>query len=97
MAKVTLKSRKDGKASLTLGAHGDHIIRVVNPRAEPYAPSSQRTRAWHVVSLMNGLTVTQAHTILELIEPNIQGQKGRPLGWVVDAIDRGHVEIHDAL
>jgi hypothetical protein len=95
MAKVSLKSRRDGKASLTLGKHGGHRIRVVNPKAEPYAPSSQRTRAWHVVSLMDGLTVAQAHSILELLEPNIQGKVGRPLGWVVDAIDRKHVEIHD--
>jgi hypothetical protein len=95
MPKVSLISRKDGKASLTLGKHGAHLIRVVNPKAEPYAPTSQRTRAWHVVSLMNGLTVSQAHDILELLEPNIQGKVGRPLGWVVDAIDRGHVEIHD--
>ncbi len=43
---------------------------------------------------MNSITVAQAHQILELLQPNIQGRVGRPLGWVVDAIDRGHVELH---
>ncbi len=95
MPKVALSSRKDGKTSLTLGEHGGHRIHVVSPYAEPYDPISHKARAWHVVSLMNGLTVAQAHDILKLLEPNIQGKVGRPLGWVVDAIDRGHVEIHD--
>jgi hypothetical protein len=38
---------------------------------------------------MHGLTVRDAHEILVKLEPNIQGKVGRPLGWVVDAIDRG--------
>lgn len=38
--------------------------------------------------------MAQAHHVLELLEPNIQGKVGRPLGWVADAIDRDLVEIH---
>lgn len=95
MAKVRLPIRRDGKASLTVSAHGAFRIRVTQPRAEPYAHGSQRARAWNVVSLMDGLTVLEAHQILEKLEPNIQGKVGRPLGWVVDAIDRDLIEIHD--
>lgn len=93
MSRAKLAVRRDGKASLTLGKHGDHIIRVTNPGAEPYSFNTQRCRAWHVVSLMNGITVAEAHGILRLLEPNIQGKVGRPLGWVVDAIDLGNVEV----
>ena len=96
MTKVILKHRKDGKASLALGEHGGLRIRVLNQAAEPYAAGSQRARVWNVVSLMNGITVAQAHQILELLEPNIQGRIGRPLGWVVDAIDRGYVEVYES-
>ena len=91
---VTLADTPAGKASLSLQQHGDLIVRVKNRWAEPYQPKTQRALAWQVVSLMDGLTVSQAHHILELLEPNIQGKVGRPLGWVVDAIDRGLVEIH---
>jgi hypothetical protein len=94
--KVSLSSRDDGKASLTLTAHSKFVIRVVEPGAAPYQAGSNRARAWGVVSLMDGLTVEQAHQILELLEPNIQGKVGRPLGWVVDAIDRNLVEVHDS-
>jgi hypothetical protein len=91
---VTLTDAPAGKTSLSLQKHGNLIIRVINREAEPYRPKTQRALAWQVVSLMDGLTVSQAHHILELLEPNIQGKVGRPLGWVVDAIDRGLVEIH---
>lgn len=89
-----LASIPAGKNSLSLHKHGDQIVRVINKEVEPYRPKTQRARAWQVVSLMDGLTVSQAHHILELLEPNIQGKVGRPLGWIVDAIDRGLVEIH---
>ena len=95
MSKVTLSQRKDGKPSLSRSMHRDHLVIVTKPKVEPYKSGSLSARAWQVVSLMNGVTVTDAHFILELLEPNIQGKVGRPLGWVVDAIQLGHVEIHE--
>lgn len=93
MSPVVLSKRRDGKSSLRLNEHGSCRIRVRNPHAEPYDPTTQRARAWHVVSLMNGLTVSEAHEMLRRLEPNIQGKVGRPLGWLVDAIDLGNVSI----
>lgn len=81
------------KTSLNRKIHGHYIIRVINPDAFPYRLESNRDKAWRVVRLMNGLTVETAHKILESLEPNIQGEKKRPLGWIVDAIDRGVIEI----
>jgi hypothetical protein len=94
--KASLSSRNDGKTSITLSEHARFVIRVTDPNAMPYQASSNRARAWGVVSLMDGITIEQAHQILELLEPNIQGQVGRPLGWVVDAIDRSLIELHDS-
>ena len=54
---------------------------------------SKRACAWQVVSLMDGLTVEQGHEILKLLEPNIQGKEGRPIGWIAIAIDYGLAEI----
>lgn len=93
MERVELNSRADGKGSLTLSKHRNHVIRIRNPHAMPYKSGSQRARAWQVVSLMDGLTVEDGHQILRLLEPNIQGKLGRPLGWVVDAVDAGYAEI----
>lgn len=95
MQKASLGTRKDGKTRLTVAEYGDHKIRVVNTRAAPYRDESHRARAWQVISLMNGITVAQAHAILKLLEPNIQGYVGRPIGWLVDAIDRGLVEVFE--
>ena len=94
MAKAQLKLRRDGKVSLTRAEHGKLIIRLKRPGDANYRPGSQRERAWQVVSLMDGLTVNQGCEILELLEPNIQGKVGRPIGWIVDAVDRGLAEIH---
>jgi hypothetical protein len=92
--KVSLTVRKDGKVSLTLKDHAKYVIHVLNANAAPYQVGSQRARAWGVVSLMHGLTVEQAHNILELLEPNIQGKVARPLGWLADACDLNLVEVH---
>lgn len=94
MAKIRFKTRKDGKVSITLADHANCIIRITQPTATPYKAGSQRERAWQVVSLMDGLTVEQGCQILALLEPNIQGKVGRPIGWIVDAVDRGLAEIH---
>lgn len=94
--KVSLSMRKDGKVTLTLKDHAKHVIHVLDADAAPYQVGSQRARAWGVVSLMHGLTVEQAHNILELLEPNIQGKVGRPLGWLADACDINLVEVHDS-
>jgi hypothetical protein len=93
MTQVNLNKRRDGKTSIKLTEHGDCLVRIRNPDAEPYDPTTQRARAWHVVSLMDGLTVKEAHDILRRLEPNIQGKVGRPLGWLVDAIDLGNVYL----
>ena len=95
MAKVTLKKRKDGKSSVTLKNNGCHIIRVTNPDC-PFQEGSQRALAWQVISLMDGLTVGKGTEILKALEPNIQRSNGRPLGWIVDAIDKRNVEIHQS-
>ncbi|WCM53515.1 hypothetical protein OH720_11050 [Pseudomonas sp. WJP1] len=91
--KISLAVRKDGKVSLTLKDHAKCVIHVLVANAAPYQAGSQRARAWGVVSLMHGLTVEQAHNILELLEPNIQGKIGRPLGWLADACDLNLVQI----
>ena len=83
--------KSSGKISLSLKKNGAHIIRVKNPKAEPYRANSKRARAWGVVSLMDGLTIADAHEILKKLEPNIQGKIGRPLGWVADAINNGNI------
>jgi len=79
--------------SLDRSIHGQHIIRVLKPDVFPYRLESNRDKAWRVVRLMDGLTVETAYKILEALEPNIQGQVKRPLGWVADAIDRNFAEI----
>ena len=95
--KVELSVRNDGKVSLTLDKHMDCVLRVLDPHAAPYPHGTQRARAWAVVSLMDGLSVQQADSILKILEPNIQGQAGRSLGWIVDAVDLGLVEIHKSV
>ena len=88
-----LTKRGDGKVSITLAKHSSCIIRIVDRDAAPYQPRTARSRAWGVVSLLDGLSVKQAHEILGVLELNIQGQKGRPLGWVVDAVDGGYASL----
>ena len=73
--------------------HGNHLVHITDFSAEPYRLGSQRDKAWRVISLMQNLTVEQAHFILELLEPAIQGKVGRPLGWLSDAVERGLVEV----
>lgn len=92
--KKQLPVRADGKVSLTLAANGSDIIRIPDPGGQPYREGSQRELAWCVIRLMDGLTVAHAHQILEALEPNIQGRVGRPIGWLCDAVDLGHAEIH---
>ena len=42
---------------------------------------------------MDGWTVRDAHFELRRLEPRIQGRVGRPLGWLVNAIDNGNVAL----
>lgn len=91
MAAVTLALRKDGKPSVTLRAHGDHHLRVVNPGSSPHEPG----RAWSALAKLDGLTIAEVHAELRRQEPAIQGRVGRPLGWVVDAIMLGNVKVVD--
>ena len=69
--KVDIPLRKDGKASLRLDQHKDHLIKIIS-ESSPFRKGSKRDRAWCVISLFDGLTVGQAHDILRQIEPNIQ-------------------------
>jgi len=94
MSKVTLKTRLDGKVSLTLATNGHDIIRIPDPSITPYSVGSQRARAWQIVSLMDGLTVQQGNDILGKLEFNIQRANGRPLGWIADSVSNGYAEIH---
>ena len=83
-----------GGAKLSLKNDASSTILVKDPLAEPYRPGSQRARIWQVISLMNGITVEEAHRILAILEPNVQGgRKGRPLGWVADAMALGLVKL----
>jgi len=93
MAKVRLTERGDGRSSVTLTGHGDCIIHVLNPAAAPHRVGSHRAKAWEAVSRMDGWTVREAHDELRRLEPKIQGRVGRPLGWLVRAIDSGNVEL----
>ena len=97
MSKIKLKKTRTGKPSISIKQHKDYLLRIVTPIAQPYRLGSQRAMAWQVISLMDGLTILDAHNILEKLEPNIQGKVGRPLGWIVDAVERGFVEVHKPL
>ena len=94
MSKLNLKTRRDGKVSLTLSANGHDVIRIPDANIPAYSPRSKRARAWQVVSLMDGLTVQQGNDILGMLEYSIQRANGRPLGWIADAVSDGHAEIH---
>lgn len=85
--------QKSSKTSVTLKDHGAYIIEIIDPNVLPYCPGSKRARAWQVISLMQGVTICDAHYILKKLEPNVQGKVGRPLGWVADAIDSGHAKL----
>lgn len=93
--KKELDVRRDGKVSLTLASNGHDVIRIRDPELTPYAPGSQRARAWQVVSLMDGLTVREGNDILAKLEHSIQRANGRPLGWIADAVSAGYAEIHE--
>lgn len=93
MAEAALKKLRNGKVSVTLSANGHDVIRIPDQNISPYRPNSDRERAWNVVRLMDGLTVNQAHEILTNLEPGIQGRVGRPIGWVVDAVNYGYAAI----
>lgn len=95
MAKVQLTLRKDGKPSVTLKKHGALRVRIVNAAARPHKPGSQSAQAWEALAQMNGMTVAEVHMELRRREPQIQGKVGRPLGWLVDAIHLGNVELVD--
>lgn len=95
VVQVPLKTRRDGKVSLTLAFNGHDVIRIPDPTIMPYRTGSSRARAWDVIRLMDGLTVRDGAIILGKLEPNIQGASGRPLGWIVDAVTNGHAEIHE--
>lgn len=95
MTIVALQRRQDGKVRLRLADHGHDYIRIPNSVITPYRANSHRARAWQIVSLMDGLTVRQGHEILKMLEHNIQGSNGRPLGWIVDAVNKGYAEIHE--
>lgn len=95
MPKVELSLRKDGKPSLWLREHAHLSIRVTNPGSRPYSEGSDRARAWDALHKMNGWSVQEVHDELRRLEPGIQGYVGRPLGWVVDALDLGNLEVHD--
>ena len=92
--KLELPTRRDGRVSLTLSANQTDTIRIPDPNIMPYRPGSQREKAWCVVRLMDGLTISEGHRILELLEPGIQGVVGRPLGWIANAVTDEYVEIH---
>lgn len=94
MSQITLLKRADGKVSLTLSTNGLDIIRIPDSNVEPYSRGTQRAAAWDVIRFMDGLTVQEGNDILAKLEPNIQGTVGRPLGWIVDAVDRKAAEIH---
>jgi hypothetical protein len=93
MDTARLTKRRDGRSSVTLAKHSDCVIRVLNPGGSPHRAGSQRAKAWEAVARMDGMTVRQAHDELRRLEPGIQGKVGRPLGWVVTAIDKGNVEL----
>ncbi len=92
--KIELESRQDGKPSLTLAEHGQHIIRIPDSSATPYKADSHRDRAWCVVRLMDGITVQEGNDILKTLECGIQGRDGQPLGWIRDAVEREYAEVY---
>ena len=94
LAIANLRSRGDGKPSVTLSEHGSYVLRILDPDITPYRPGTNRAKACQVFCLMNGLTVQKGQEILGALEPNIQnGRKGRPLGWIVNAVEDGYAEI----
>lgn len=95
MPVIKLDKRADGVVSVTLAAHGHHVIRIPDPAATPHTVGETGLRAWNVVKLMDGLTVRRAHEILRDLETGIQGKIGRPLGWIADAITAGNAELHE--
>ena len=93
MTNVNMKKPPRGRLSITLSSNGDDVVRIPDPGIAPYRAGSAREKAWNVVKLMDGLSVREAHEILMKLEPGIQGKVGRPLGWVVDAVNYGYATI----
>jgi hypothetical protein len=93
LQRVNLSKRRDGKSSVTLKRHGSCVVKVLNPAAMSHADGSQRAQAWKEIIRMNGRTVQDVHFELRRLEPQIQGRVGRPLGWLVNAIDNKNVEL----
>jgi hypothetical protein len=68
--------------------HANCIVRILNPGATPYRAGTHRDRAWSVLRQMDGMTVQEVYDQLKQKEMWIQNRHGRPLGWLVDAVDR---------